>query len=51
MKMANIRQMQTTEVRMICMVCGKTLLDKITNSIFREWALVEDMTNILEEIK
>ena len=35
--------MQTTEMRMIRMMCGKSLKDKVTNSILREWTNVEDI--------
>ena len=33
MKKVDTRQMQTTEMRMVQMMCGKTLLDHMLNSV------------------
>ena len=35
--------MYTTEMRMIRIMCGKSLKDKFTNSVLREWTDVEDI--------
>ena len=35
-KMADIKRMQTTEIRLIQFMCGKTLLYNITNSVLME---------------
>ena len=43
MKKMDIRRMQTTEMRMIRMMCGKSLKDKVNNSVLREWTNVEDI--------
>ena len=43
LKTGDIRQVQATEMRIIWMVCGKLLLDKIAHSILREWAGLEDI--------
>ena len=43
MKKMDIRRMQTTEMRMIRIMCGKSLKDKVTNSVLREWTNVEDI--------
>ncbi|XP_076810260.1 uncharacterized protein LOC143452992 [Clavelina lepadiformis] len=43
MKKADIRRMQTTEMRMIRMMCGKTLRDVIANDMLRGWTCVEDI--------
>ena len=43
MKTADIRRMQTSEMRMIRMMCCKTLLDKDVNSDFSERKGIEDI--------
>ena len=43
MKKMDVRRMQTTEMRMIRIMCGKSLKDKVTNSVLREWTDVEDI--------
>ena len=45
MKTAGTRQMQVTEIRMIPMICVKTFLYKIANSVVGqvEWTDVEDI--------
>ena len=49
MKKADTRRMQATEMRMIRMMCGKTLRDGIPNALLRERTCVEDITNYLGE--
>ncbi|XP_076799906.1 uncharacterized protein LOC143445001 [Clavelina lepadiformis] len=43
MKKVDIRRMQTTEMRMIRTMCGKTLRDGIANDVLRRWTGVEDI--------
>ena len=40
---SDVRRMQTTEMRMIRIMCGKSLKDKVTNSVLRAWTDVEDI--------
>ena len=47
MKKSDIRQMQTTEMRMIRIMCGKSLKDKVTNNVLRGWTDVEDVDEYL----
>ena len=39
--------MQTTEMRMTRITCGKSLKDKVTNNVFRGWTDVEDIDKYL----
>ena len=43
MKKIDIRRMQATEMRMICIMCSKSRKDKVANSVLREWTNVEDI--------
>ena len=43
MKKIDIRRMQATEMRMIRIMCSKSLKDKVANSVLREWTNVEDI--------
>ena len=45
---ANIMWMQTNEMRMIWMMCGKTFLDEIANCVLRKWT---DVENIDEQLR
>ena len=39
----NIINYNGPEMRMIRMMCGKSLKDKVNNSVLREWTNVEDI--------
>ena len=43
MKKVDIKRMQSTEMRMIRMMCSKSLKDMIPNNVLREWIDVEDI--------
>ena len=39
--------MQATEMRMIRIMCGNSLKDKVTNNVLRGWTDVEDIDKYL----
>jgi len=47
----DIRRMQAAEMRMIRMMCGKTLRDGIPNGLLRDRTRVEDIENLLGETR
>ena len=50
MNVVDNRQMLMTEMRMIRMMCGKTLLDKIANNVCENGLVLISLTNILQGI-
>ena len=51
LKKENERKLQTTEMRMLCMICGRTLKDGISNEITCEITGVEKLKKFFREQK
>ena len=49
LKMEDGRRLKTTEVRMLCMICGKTLKDKMNNEKIHEMTGVVRLEEFLRE--
>ena len=49
LKVEDERKLKTTEMRMLRMICGKTLKDKINSEKIREMAGVERLEEFLRE--
>jgi len=50
-KKVGTRRLQTAEMRMIRMICGKKLSDRIMNGLLRDRTGVEDIGNHLGETR
>ena len=51
MKKADVRRMESTEMRMVRMMCGKTLRDKVPSIMLRERMGIEDIEEHLREYR
>jgi len=49
MKVEDVRRMKSTEMKMLRMICGKTLRDKVRNEEIRETTEVESIEEHLRE--
>ena len=49
MKKADVRRMESTEMRMVRMMCGKMLRDKVPSIMLRERMGIEDIEEHLRE--
>ena len=47
----NERKVKTTEMRMLHMICGKKLKNKVSNNNFREMTRVDGIEEFLQEQK